>query len=265
MSHSEVDYLNSETQQSTAIVDGTENATCDSSKQGLINEVVSNNATYSGESLPPPMLQPLSVQTKTLPSDQFVQVASQGSVNVLSPEQVQSMVGTPITSIITANGDLTNIGDVTNIIDLQQAGIGTSSIDNLLLINILQCTPDVVSGLTTSTTNTDQIYVVAMTVDSDESPNRQELVTLDTTARRVDSEILGGIDAPHLASTPKPEELKELGMNDTIIAGNILAKKIPTDVTAARNDCNNENTHPDLQKTVQLQDAPLPSNLQTMV
>ena len=220
------------------------NATCETN--GFIDQVLSSNGKYSGD-LADKLLPMVPVQTKVV-SNQFVQVGMQGSIDVLSlaPMQMvgsqQSVLSTPLLTNQLTN-ELTQITDVTNILTLEEGSISTNSIENLPLISILPYQPAIAMEIPTATTNTEQLYIVEMTVESDDSPPPESEENSDGNEERKkeDERILDQLAAPRLASTPKPEEHTAVpDPNEMILAGNINQEKVDTVATS----CNNENLQP---------------------
>ena len=178
MSTSDVDYLNRATPQLNHD-DIQKNAGTEQTAEtsdppvALISNNLSSNKLYSGTL--PVTLNPLDNCTTSVNANQFVQVASQGSLEVLtdrSPQQMQ-MVGTPsLASVINTNmgtmpvaltNEITDITQLGDILNLDQASIGTSSVDNIPLFSILPCAEVMESsGVPSTTTNGGQFYVLTM-------------------------------------------------------------------------------------------------------
>ena len=168
LSSSEVAYLDTTTDNvRIAINDDVANndATCET-ELVLTDQVLSKNS-YSGdlpETISPQVDNSQPVIT-TVASNQFVQVANHGSIDALSPENMH-MIGTQLTPVIYTStspkictNQITDMGAVTDVINLNEASITTSSVENLPLISILQCPPENQNAPNTA----QQLYLLTMT------------------------------------------------------------------------------------------------------
>ena len=153
-----------------------------------------------------------------------LQVSSQGSLDVLScditnAEPIQLVSTMPVD----LNNHVTNISQLGNVLTLEQASItniDTTAFKNLpQLLSLFPCGQmvDNITEVPSVPTNANQVYVLAMTIDSDtcsEGPKKQD-------------EELSQLQEPQPASTLKMPEAETAApnLNETILAGNLQDKK----------------------------------------
>ena len=232
LSSSEVDYLNSTTRRvQNVIAETTANsdnvATCENNIGAISDLVVSNNKSSSADlpdtitPVPIPMdISQTSVQAKLVSSNELVQVAMQGALDVINPAPMQMVGYNNVNSILTVNetsptinNNLTDMIDVTNLFQVPDGTIlGSNSGENLQVLNIVQCQSDGQNQFQ-GTDNNGQMYFLTMTVEDDTSmPVKDE------------DKVLSVMDEPQCASTPKPLKDDESEFPDeTILAGNLDA------------------------------------------
>ena len=226
----------------SAIDESSYGETC-GNKNGVIDLVISN-ANYSGD-LPATLSPTVSVDNAhtvhtQVSSDQFVQVATQGSVDVLSPAPMH-MVGNQLPSFINYTSTNPTVGkqlndiDV-NVITLQEASINPNSVASLPLISILPSQTDIQDPqLHAATGNSGPVYILTMAVESDTDNEVKE-----------DGKMSCVLNEVRIASTPKKEKEESvvvLDLNETIFAGNLHQDKVTTKATSN----NNENVEPACQ------------------
>ena len=270
LSKSEVEYLQVTSQPTTVNDDHHATATkvpqesdtgalvlSSPSKVGFNDIAVVSNNQYSGVLQPnhPPSPTMDTAEPLQNAENQFVQVASQGSLNVLASDVSEKMevVGNQFNSILsyssltpTITTQVTDISQVTNVLNLQQASINStvSTVENLPLISFLQCPP---AKIDTTTTNTGQVYLLELRVDEDEDDNTKS--------------IIGVLDELQCASTPKTiEDETATNFNDTILAGNLNAANIVATPVVVSEPVNNENIQSKFQEEEKHEVAEIPPN-----
>ena len=224
----------------TEMIESGVDASC-GNNDGFVNEGISNNE-YSGV-LQPKMLPENShhsPQISNRVSDQFVQVATQGSMDVVSPNvpQVLQMVSTPLSSDLaytsttpTVTTTVTDLGQLQYVYSANNEGMTTNTVTHLPLVvdngiisgqdlNGETALCSINAEVQTGTTNAREMYVVALTVEND------QLKVMKTDELTPSMVILPTIPEPQRASTPRMDSIDNPQLDVTIIAGNVDAEKL---------------------------------------